>query len=289
MEDKKNFEFITTIDLSFDTDLMAAEPIQHGCSGSCATQKTSVKFLNFDDKNYVLPQVVGSISSISMGFTTLLDPLISENVRPTELFGEQQLPTSEDATDLHDSDCDWISLANGDTGPTIWSLATPTADAVNVNRQSRVQRYRQMLEVALPLHNNVYMFDQYDDDDHIRIMAEDLPPQQQRHEEIFHLLDEHWTDGILIDSGATSAINIINMDPRSKGKYGAFMLVSKIVPLATASTFTTYGGNVSDLKILGWAWHRYCMRCSVTDEIVVIVARAYVAFDSTGREIDIRL
>jgi hypothetical protein len=96
-------------------------------------------------------------------------------------------------------------------------------------------------------------------------------------------LDEHWTDGILIDSGATSAINIINMDPRSKGKYGAFMLVSKIVPLATASTFTTYGGNVSDLKILGWAWHRYCMRCSVTDEIVVIVARAYVAFDSTGR------
>jgi hypothetical protein len=104
-----------------------------------------------------------------------------------------------------------------------------------------------MLEVAMPLINNVYMFDQYDDDDHIRIMAEELPSQQQRHEEIFHLLDEHWMDGILIDSGATSGINIINMDPRSKGKYGAFMLVSKIVPLATASTFTTYGGNVSDL------------------------------------------
>lgn len=50
MDDKKNFEFITTIDLSFDTDLVAAEPTQHGCSGSCATQKTSVKFLNFDDK-----------------------------------------------------------------------------------------------------------------------------------------------------------------------------------------------------------------------------------------------
>jgi hypothetical protein len=46
-------------------------------------------------------------------------------------------------------------------------------------------------------------------------MAEHLPPQQ--HEEIFHLLDEQGIDGILIDSGATSAINIINMDPRSKG------------------------------------------------------------------------
>ena len=129
------------------------------------------------------------------------------------------------------------------------------------------------------------MFDQYEDseDEHFRIIAEEICPAQQRHEEITHLLDESWLDGILIDSGATSAINIINMDPRSKGKYGALMLVSKIVPLATASTFTTYGGNVSDLKILGWAWHRYCMRCSLTDEIVVIVARAYVAFDSTGR------
>jgi hypothetical protein len=39
---------------------------------------------------------------------------------PTELLGEQQLPTFGDATDVHDSNCDWISLANGDTGPTIW-------------------------------------------------------------------------------------------------------------------------------------------------------------------------
>jgi hypothetical protein len=283
MDDKKDFEFITTIDLSFDTDLVAAEPTQHGCSGLCATQKTSVKFLNFDDKNYISPQVVGKVSNTSIGFTDLSDPSISERVLSTELIGEQLVHTSGDETEVLDSDRDWISLANGVTEPTMWSLTTPTADAVNLNRQISVQRYKQMLEVAMPLHNNIYMFDQYDDDDHIRIMAEDPLPQQQRHEEIFHLFDEHWMDGILIDSGATSAINIINMDPRSKGKYGAFMLVSKIVPLTTNSTFTTYGGNISDLKILGWAWHRYCMRCSVTDEIVVIVARAYVAFDSTGR------
>jgi hypothetical protein len=129
-----------------------------------------------------------------------------------------------------------------------------------------------MLEVAMPLQNTIYMFNQYDDADHIRIMAEHLPPQQQRHEEIFHLLDEQGIDGILIDSGATSAINIINMDPRSKGKYGAFMLVSKIVPLASASTFTIYGGDVSDLKILGWAWHRCCIPFHAMHDPAVIQA-----------------
>jgi hypothetical protein len=81
--------------------------------------------------------------------------LISESVRLTELFGEQQLPTSEDATDVHDSDNDWISLANGNTEPMTWSLTTPTADAINVNRQFSVQRYKQMFELAMPLHNNV--------------------------------------------------------------------------------------------------------------------------------------
>jgi hypothetical protein len=95
-----------------------------------------------------------------MGFTSLLDPLISESAMPTELLGEQQLPTFGDATDVHDSNCDWISLANGDTGPTIWTLTTPTADAVNVNRQLSVQRYKQMLEVAMPLQNTIYMFNQ---------------------------------------------------------------------------------------------------------------------------------
>ncbi len=169
MDDKKDFEFITTIDLSFDTDLVAAEPTQHGCSGLCATQKTSVKFLNFDDKDYILPQVVGKISSTSIGFTDLSDPSTSERVLSTELLGEQLVHTSGDETEVLDSDRDWISLANGDTEPTMWGLTTPTADAVNLNRQISVQRYKQMLEVAMPLHNNIYtgMFDQYDDDDHV--------------------------------------------------------------------------------------------------------------------------
>jgi hypothetical protein len=114
MGDKNGFEFVrlgvSTFDLSFDTDLMAAEPTQHGYSETCATQKISVKFLNFDDKSYVMPQVVGMVSSTSMGFTDLLDPLMSDSVTPTELLGEQHLSSSGDVADDHDSDCDWISL-----------------------------------------------------------------------------------------------------------------------------------------------------------------------------------
>jgi hypothetical protein len=60
------------------------------------------------------------------------------------------------------------------------------------------------------------------------------------------------------------------------------MLVSKIVKLERASTFTIYGGGTCALRVLGWAWHRFPMRCSLTQEVVVFVARAFVAIDPTG-------
>jgi hypothetical protein len=41
---------VTTIELSFDSVLTAAEPQQTRCSGRHDTQKTSVKFLNFEDR-----------------------------------------------------------------------------------------------------------------------------------------------------------------------------------------------------------------------------------------------
>jgi hypothetical protein len=75
-----------------------------------------------------------------------------------------------------------------------------------------------------------------------------------------------------------TVINAVD-DPR----FGAFVLVSKITPLPETATFTTYGGSASNLKVLGWAWTRYCMLCSTTKEVVVLIARSYVAFDASNR------
>ena len=67
MQSMADDEEIDTIELSFDTDLMTAESIQTGCSDTRATQKTSVEFLDFNDSNYVMPTVVGEVSTFSMG------------------------------------------------------------------------------------------------------------------------------------------------------------------------------------------------------------------------------
>ena len=114
-------------------------------------------------------------------------------------------------------------------------------------------------------------------------MTDEIPDLQERNEETLNSLQAITEDGFLADSGATSSINIINNDPRSKGKYGVFMLVSKIVKPEKPSTFTIYGGGTCELRILGWAWHRFPMRCSLTQDVVVIVARAFVAVDTTGK------
>ena len=134
----------------------------------------------------------------------------------------------------------------------------------------------------MPVHNLMYAFDQYGPD-HFRIITDELPTMQASNEETLNSLQAITEDGFLADSGATSSINIINNDPRSKGKYGVFMLVSKIVKLERASTFAIYGGGTCELRVLGWAWHRFPMRCSLTQEVVVIVARAFVAVDPTGK------
>ena len=245
-------EHITTIELDFDSDMRAPEPQQPGCSGRHATQKTSVKFLSFEDKDYVKPEITGSVSTVSMGFT---DPLDNE----------------------------WISLANFDRDLQFSDTGTVfSTTGITTSNHQAIERYRTMNNVSMPCHNLLYVFDQYGGD-HLRIIADELPSMQDRHEETLNSLQTIKDDGFLCDSGATSSINIINNDPRSKGKYGAFMLVSKIVKLETASTFTIYGGDVCSLKVLGWSWHRFPMKCSITNEVVVFLQRAFVAIDHTGK------
>ena len=37
------------------------------------------------------------------------------------------------------------------------------------------------------------------------------------------------------------------------------------------------------LNVLGWSWHRFPMKCSITNEVVVFLQRAFVAIDHTGK------
>ena len=196
--DKQGFEFVTTkltIDISSDTVLMAAAPLQPGCSETRATQNTSVKFLNLDDKDYVKSQVAGRVPTISMGFTDPSDPSHSDNVTRPELLGEHLSTLSESVADAYDSDFDWTSMASGITATTDWNRGLPATGLSQRIHLSNLQRYKQMIEVAMPLQNRIFMFDQYAEDEHFRIMAEEIRPPQQRHEEITHLLDESWFDG----------------------------------------------------------------------------------------------
>ena len=277
---------VTTIEINFVTDCEAAEPQQLGCSGPHATQKTSVKFLNFEDKSYVKPEVFGRVSTISMGFTDTLDMSYATENLSTATSDKLlcQPTTSSDKVDDEFSDCEWIALANCDHEQMFCDTGISfTMTAISCSRQlASAERYRAMSSVNMPSHNVMYTFDQYGPD-HDRIITDEIPNMQERNEETLNSLQAITEDGFLADSGATSSINIINNDPRSKGKYGVFMLVSKIVKLEKASTFTIYGGGTCELRILGWAWHRFPMRCSLTQDVVVIVARAFVAVDTTGK------
>ena len=62
-------EEIENIELSFRTDLRTMESLQSGCSEDRATQKTSTKFLDFTDSNDRVPNVIGEVSTLSIGFT----------------------------------------------------------------------------------------------------------------------------------------------------------------------------------------------------------------------------
>jgi hypothetical protein len=59
------------------------------------------------------------------------------------------------------------------------------------------------------------------------------------------------------------------------------MLVSKIVPHETR--FIVFGGTDSGLKSLGWGWARFCLMCSYTGQMVVTLARVFVALDASSR------
>ena len=179
--------------------------------------------------------------------------------------------------ELSDMDLDGISLANGNEYTSGYFETAMHSDFYsNRSHQLAVERYTAMIAKDLPLENQIYVFDQYGTD-HFRIITEDHS-LEGLHEALFTVMITTDKKDILIDSGATSSVNVINNEDVT----GLFMLVSKIVPLAKPASFTTYGGKVSELRILGWAWHRYCMICTISLEIVVIVARAYVAVDPTG-------
>jgi hypothetical protein len=278
---------VTTIELNCDDFPRAAEPQQSRCSGRHATQKTSVKFLHFEDKACVLPECAGGVSSISMGFTDTSVSSTPDSMSTAvsgELLCQPLISVVSEADDL--SDCEWIALANCDHDPQCFVTDIPfTAPVLALSRQlASMERYRVMNSVNMPIHNVLYAFEQYTPSpDHYRIIADELPTMDTSNEETPNSLQAISEDGFLADSGATSSISIINNDPRSNGKYGVFMLVSKIVKPERASTFTIYGGGACALRVLGWAWHRFPMRCSLTQEVVVIVARAFVAVDPTGK------
>jgi hypothetical protein len=136
-----------------------------------------------------------------------------------------------------------------------------------------------MVDCEVPLHCRIYTFDHRTFDGHLDIIG--LDGEAAVPHEVINSLMTHHDKSFLIDSGATGSVTVINAvdDPR----FGAFVLVSKITPLPETATFTTYGGSASNLKVLGWAWTRYCMLCSTTQEVVVLVARSYVAFDASNR------
>ena len=94
---------VTTIELNFDSAPRAVEPKQPGCSGLHATQKTSVNFLNPEDKEYVRPVCVGKVSSISIGFTDPSEASSTPDSMTTAISEPDDL-----------SNCEWIALANYD-------------------------------------------------------------------------------------------------------------------------------------------------------------------------------
>ena len=112
MQSMADDEEIDTIELSFDTDLMTAESIQTGCSDTRATQKTSVEFLDFNDSNYVMPTVVGEVSTFSMGSAASHSNSSAAAASKPNSSGDQLSDPLEVEVDYGDMDSDWISLAN---------------------------------------------------------------------------------------------------------------------------------------------------------------------------------
>ena len=112
MQSMADGEEIDTIELSFDTDLMTAESIQTGCSDTRATQKTSVEFLDFNDSNYVMPTVVGEVSTFSMGSAASHSNSSAAAASKPNSSGDQPSDPLEVEVDYDDMDSDWISLAN---------------------------------------------------------------------------------------------------------------------------------------------------------------------------------
>ncbi len=130
---------VTTIELNHDDFPRAAEPQQSGCSGRHATQKTSVKFLNFEDEAYVKPECAGRVSSISMGFTDTSEVSSTPDSMSTAISGEQLCqPPTADVSKCDDlSDCEWIALANCDHDPQCFVTDTPlTAPVLALSRRT---------------------------------------------------------------------------------------------------------------------------------------------------------
>ena len=74
----------------------------------------------------------------------------------------------------------------------------------------------------------------------------------------------------MVDSGASSNILVMG-----RGRSGVFRMCSKITP--TRTNFSTYGKGKADVDIRDWSWVSWTLQCDLTQEIVVNLARTYIA------------
>ena len=109
--------------------------------------------------------------------------------------------------ELSDMDLDWISLANGNEYTSGCFEAAMHSDFYsNRSHQLAAERYTAMIAKDLPLENQIYVFDQYGTD-HFRIITEDHS-LEGLHEALFTVMITTDKKDILIDSGATSSVNV---------------------------------------------------------------------------------
>ena len=173
-------------------------------------------------------------------------------------------------------DADWIALANSAECERHVLGVEPSA--LNPVFGPLNNPYVQILQTELDVNQNIYMFtefrrfraDHYPS--HIEVMGDtDMDDME--------LINEIMADDgeqAMVDSGASSNILVMG-----RGRSGVFRMCSKITP--TRTNFSTYGKGKADVDIRGWSWVSWTLQCDLTQEIVVNLARTYIAMDSTGR------
>ena len=171
---------------------------------------------------------------------------------------------------------DWIAQANGGDSERYVLGVEPSAPKPSFGPVNNP--YVQILQTELDANQQIYMFDKFRQfrADHYPTHIDVMGDVDADGLELINQIMADDGQQTMVDSGASSSIVVMG-----KGRKGVFRCCSKLTP--TRTNFSTYGGNKADIDIRGWAWVSWTFQCDLTHEMVVVLARTYIAVDPSGR------